>query len=182
MEKINWINGQAGGTPLSAENLNQMQDNIEKAINENTEAISHRQNIITAKGASSGDTLAPSDGAKIELENAISVGTKLTLENGGVKIGANIKKIMLSATTTFTSGQASQHSLVIYKNNNSLENRIARTILNNGSGVDSQATINIIPQIIDNIAEGDILYVYVSTSIEKSASNPLTMLTVEVIE
>ena len=34
MEKINWINGQAGGTPLSAENLNRMQDNIEEAINE----------------------------------------------------------------------------------------------------------------------------------------------------
>ena len=33
MNKINWINGQAGGTPLSAENLNQMQDNIEDAIN-----------------------------------------------------------------------------------------------------------------------------------------------------
>ena len=32
MNKINWINGQAGGTPLSAENLNQMQDNIEDAI------------------------------------------------------------------------------------------------------------------------------------------------------
>ena len=34
MEKINWINGQAGGTPLSAENLNQMQTNIEDAIDE----------------------------------------------------------------------------------------------------------------------------------------------------
>ena len=34
MNKINWINGQAGGTPLSAENLNQMQDNIEEAIND----------------------------------------------------------------------------------------------------------------------------------------------------
>lgn len=32
MEKINWINGQSGGTPLSAENLNLMQDNIEKEI------------------------------------------------------------------------------------------------------------------------------------------------------
>lgn len=28
MSKFNWINGQAGGTPLSAENLNQMQDNL----------------------------------------------------------------------------------------------------------------------------------------------------------
>lgn len=33
MDKINWINGQAGGTPLSAENLNLMEDNIETAIN-----------------------------------------------------------------------------------------------------------------------------------------------------
>ena len=36
MTKINWINGQAGGTPLSAENLNQMQDNIEEAFLEFT--------------------------------------------------------------------------------------------------------------------------------------------------
>ena len=28
MGKYNWIDGQAGGTPLSAENLNQMQDNL----------------------------------------------------------------------------------------------------------------------------------------------------------
>lgn len=28
MGKFNWIDGQAGGTPLSAENLNQMQDNL----------------------------------------------------------------------------------------------------------------------------------------------------------
>lgn len=34
MEKINWINGQSGGTPISAENLNLMQDNAENAINE----------------------------------------------------------------------------------------------------------------------------------------------------
>ena len=32
MNKINWINGQSGGTPLSAENLNLMQNNIEDAI------------------------------------------------------------------------------------------------------------------------------------------------------
>ena len=36
MEKINWINGQSGGTPISAENLNLMQDNAEEAIKEVT--------------------------------------------------------------------------------------------------------------------------------------------------
>lgn len=34
MNKITWVNGQSGGTPLSAENLNLMQDNIEEAIDE----------------------------------------------------------------------------------------------------------------------------------------------------
>ena len=33
MQKIDWINGQAGGTPLSAENLNQMEDYIESEFN-----------------------------------------------------------------------------------------------------------------------------------------------------
>lgn len=33
MDRITWINGQAGGTSLSAENLNQMETNIENAIN-----------------------------------------------------------------------------------------------------------------------------------------------------
>lgn len=42
MEKINWINGQAGGTPLSAENLNQMQDNIEKEITKQQEVLNKR--------------------------------------------------------------------------------------------------------------------------------------------
>ena len=182
MEKINWINGQAGGTPLSAENLNQMQDNIEKAINENTEAISHRQNIITAKGASSADTLAPADGAKVELVSAISVGTKLTLENGGIKIGANVKTIKVSATTTYTANFIGQHALWIYKNVNSLENRVARALMNTGDSTYVQPTINIIEQITNNISEGDILYVYASSSSNVSVSNSLTMLTVEVVE
>lgn len=41
MNKINWINGQAGGTPLSAENLNQMQDNAEEAIDEVDEKLNY---------------------------------------------------------------------------------------------------------------------------------------------
>lgn len=41
MNKINWINGQAGGTPLSAENLNQMQDNIEDAIDDVDEKFNY---------------------------------------------------------------------------------------------------------------------------------------------
>lgn len=44
MEKINWINGQAGGTPLSAENLNQMQDNIEDAIGDVNEKLNYSTN------------------------------------------------------------------------------------------------------------------------------------------
>ena len=46
MNKINWVNGQSGGTPLSAENLNLMQDNIEDAIDENTTKINQLENKI----------------------------------------------------------------------------------------------------------------------------------------
>lgn len=47
MEKINWINGQAGGTPLSAENLNQMQDNIEDAIEDLKNNVTTGQEVVT---------------------------------------------------------------------------------------------------------------------------------------
>lgn len=96
MEKINWINGQAGGTPLSAENLNQMQDNIEEAINENIEAISHRQNIITAYLSSQLYAISERDQI-ISLDASNVLGDKLSLENNAIKIGKGVSKVLISA-------------------------------------------------------------------------------------
>lgn len=49
MEKINWINGQSGGTPISAENLNLMQDNAENAIN-SLKSIVENLGVIEEQG------------------------------------------------------------------------------------------------------------------------------------
>lgn len=70
MDKINWINGQAGGTPLSAENLNLMQDNIEDAIDnvaETMEGITLYENL---NGTSETITLSESSAnfKRIQIE------------------------------------------------------------------------------------------------------------------
>lgn len=49
MEKINWQNGESGGTPLSAENLNLMQDNIENAIEEKQVNIDEQCGLLNEK-------------------------------------------------------------------------------------------------------------------------------------
>lgn len=179
MDKINWINGQAGGTPLSAENLNQMQDNIENAINEVLN-IATEKNIITASGAS-GEIATSSSGTKIALANSVSVGSKLTLTNdGGIIIGSGITKVAISASTTYTSSTASQHNIVIYKNSKSDANRVARMLFNCSSDVGIQATINIPYQLI-NVSENDVLYLYVSSSENKNVSGAMTFMTVEAV-
>lgn len=50
MDKINWINGQAGGTPISAENLNLMEDNIENAIESKVKVFSFSFDVGVLNG------------------------------------------------------------------------------------------------------------------------------------
>lgn len=174
MNKINWINGQAGGTPLSAENLNQMQDNIEDAIDEETQ-----RHIITAKGGGS-ETATTSSENKLIMATATTIGNKLTLTNdGGIKIGAGVTKVAISASTTYTGGDASQHALLIYKNSKANENRLARVLFNSSSNI--QTTI-IIPYQIVSVSENDILYLFASSSVDKRVSGPMSYMTVEVVE
>lgn len=63
MEKINWINGQAGGTPLSAENLNLMQDNIENAIDG---TVLYNNTIGTTGNVTLSDSVANYDYIEIQ--------------------------------------------------------------------------------------------------------------------
>lgn len=60
MDKINWINGQAGGTPLSAENLNLMQDNAEDAIDEVIDTINGTTLYDNSTGTTGDVTLSQS--------------------------------------------------------------------------------------------------------------------------
>lgn len=187
-----------GTTPLNAENLNQIQTNVENAIppvvdnltsTSATDALSANQgrilnektqrHIITAKGGSS-ETATTSSENKLIMATATTVGNKLTLTNdGGIKIGSGVTKVAISASTTYTGGDASQHTLLIYKNSKANENRLARVLFNSSSNI--QTTISIPYQII-SVSENDILYLFASSSVDKRVSGPMSYMTVEVIE
>ena len=70
MQKINWINGQAGGTPLSAENLNLMQDYIEEAME--------------------GDSDFTADDGYVRLESGLQIAWKTATVTGGGNSWANL--------------------------------------------------------------------------------------------
>ena len=167
----------SGATPLSAENLIQMETNTENAINEvDTKYSKH---IITAKGSSS-EMATTSSENKLIMATATTIGNKLTLTNdGGIKIGAGVTKVAISASTTYTGGDASQHVLLIYKNSKANENRLARVLFNSSSNI--QTTISIPYQIV-SVSENDILYLFASSSVNKYVSGPMTYMTVEVVE
>lgn len=137
------------------------------------------KNIITAKGGSS-EIATTSSENKLIMATATTIGNKLTLTNdGGIKIGAGVTKVAISASTTYTGGDASQHVLLIYKNSKANENRLARVLFNSSSNI--QTTISIPYQII-SVSENDILYLFASSSIDKYVSGPMSYMTVEVVE
>lgn len=138
------------------------------------------RNIITAKGASQ-EIETISSGSKVTLSNAVIVGNKLTINDGGIKIGSGVSKVVINASTTYTSSSPSQHGLIIYKNSKTDENRVARMLFNCGSNIDIQPTIDIPNQIIE-VSENDILYLYASSSSNKNISGALSYMTVEVVD
>lgn len=138
------------------------------------------KNIITAKGVSQ-EIETISSGSKVTLSNAVIVGNKLTINNGGIKIGSGVSKVVINASTTYTSSSPSQHGLIIYKNSKTDENRVARMLFNCGSSIDIQPTIDIPNQIIE-VSENDVLYLYASSSSNKNISGALSYMTVEVVD
>lgn len=138
------------------------------------------RNIITAKGVSQ-EIETISSGSKVTLSNAVIVGNKLTINNGGIKIGSGVSKVVINASTTYTSSSPSQHGLIIYKNSKTDENRVARMLFNCGSNIDIQPTIDIPNQVIE-VSENDILYLYASSSSNKNISGALSYMTVEVVD
>lgn len=154
--------------------INALSANQGRILNEKTQ-----KHIITAKGGSS-EIATTSSGNKLTMATATTIGNKLTLTNdGGIKIGAGVTKVAISASTTYTGGDVSQHALLIYKNSKAAENSLARVLFNSSSNI--QTTI-IIPYQIVSVSENDILYLFASSSVNKFVSGPMSYMTVEVVE
>ena len=157
----------------------EIRQHIQDIDDESIFVLKSDKNIITAKGGFA-EIATTSSENKLTMATATTIGNKLTLTNdGGIKIGAGVTKVAISASTTYTGGDASQHALLIYKNSKADENKLARVLFNSSS--DIQTTINIPYQIV-SVSENDILYLFASSSVDKHVSGPMSYMTVEVVE
>ncbi len=133
------------------------------------------KNIATAYTESN---LSPgtTDPTKFPITTKDSIGSKLTIFDGGIKIGVGVSKVIISAMVALSTNAQVSKNLYIYKNSIV----VARAVFNLAVAI--QPTIQITPKLID-VEENDIIYIYVSTggSDTFSSSSSLTYLTVEVV-
>lgn len=176
MEKINFTNGQEPA--LNGTNLNQLQDNIEKAISE-----IKQKNIITAYLTTS--IITTIDGfIKCTLDGSTSVGNKCVLENGSIKIGAGVSKIKVNGNVTYRydSGAIDVTGVYIKKNEETISQASTYKPDNN-----KPITASCSPFIVD-VVEGDVISLYgygtssISTRIVGDEPSRVTFMTIEVIE
>jgi len=177
MEKILFKDYPDTTTPIDAENLNTMQDNIENGIT----AISQK-NIATIYN-SSALNITPSKNyasTKLNLSDNVVVGNKLSVVSGGIKIGAGVSKIMVSGQVTIYRGTSKNGVGVDIRKNDDL---IAYSRCN---FVDwSEATATVTP-VLESVQEDDIIYLCFknadATSQYTLQGQKSTVLTVEVVE
>ena len=146
---------------------------VNDAINE-VKGIAIKKIATAQLNASLIDITAPQI---IAMDNIVSNTTLLTLENGGIKIGAGISKVLVSANYFGIKSTNELYMWTSIKNGaNEVSISITPGIVNFGAVVHSPKTIE--------VNEGDIIYLYkkddFKTTIRGDNSN--TWLTVEIIE
>ena len=120
----------------------------------------------------------------LNLELDTKIGNKLSLENGGIKIGSGVSKILVSAQMSFEAKNTRNIHFRVTKNNNSSEDNILAwryEHFNNGD----LGNLTISP-ILGEVQEGDLinLYYYCGAGdiISGNAFGKRTNMTVVVVE
>lgn len=168
MKKINFENFKSPG--LSKEVLMQLQDNIEEAIEDKNIITRNidRQNITVSSGWGTTD---------IPLSSENSIGNKLTSVLNGIKIGANVSKVLVSAYFEGIghNGADGDKSIGIEQNGTSIAGAYQ-----SGDVTAGYMSSSIIPTLV-NVSEGDVF----SLSISSGGSGTFEILggrlTVEVV-
>ena len=148
---------------INAENLN---NNFEELAEKNVMTAINVNTVTT--GYNTYD--------KITLEEYTKVGEKLTIENGGLKIGSGISYIKASASIIFSSvvNSTTRHHIIVRKNDGQALLGIARF---NGNW-ESIAT----NEVLISVKENDIIYLYVRTQDAGGSTTDACTLTVEAIK
>lgn len=144
--------------------------------------IAQEPNIMTAYQGTS-ITVSSANASKyanFNLSNFSSCGSKLSISNGGIKIGGNVKRIKVSAQAqVMPTGGAGIKHIRIYRNN-----AIVGWNAHRFTATNENATL-VIPERTYAVSEGDIIYLnyYGLAGDVFSGGNELqTVLTVEVVE
>lgn len=153
-------------TPINSTNLNNNFNELDTKTN---------PQIITAE-LTSNFTKTIADYEKLTLASAGSAGTKLTISNGGIKIGSGVSKIKVSAKASFNSVASSGLKWLTIFNNNS-------AIIPNPNNLTARGMIYSTTTIV-SVQENDIIYMYVNGVIGDvvRGGSGYTNMTVEVIE
>lgn len=166
--RINWQDGASGGTPLSAENLNKMDSQIEEntnAIEQNTSNIATINSNIgkTIKVSNNSSQVLTSDTDTIIAFNTVDFNTSnnLTLSNNRINIGTNINSVLVNARwTSFNITNASDNNYIyIFKNGE-------RASFKSSRGAYTQETSIVIP-----VQEND----YIEMHAYQSSSSNVTI-------
>ena len=168
--KINWENLPSTNTPVNADNLNHMDQGIYDA---------NEKNIITA-GITNNVTISTGGSNNINLNRTIaSVGSKLTLSNGKIVIGAGVNHILISGQWNMyiQTGNGDAKNFYVQKNSSNIItglNTIVRTVAVNATRGIGNLLIGVEP--------GDTISYQVYGGVNDSVTAAGNYLTVEVID
>lgn len=94
----------------------------------------------------------------LSLDFDTKMGNRLVFQNGGIKIGSGVSKILVSAQLTFESKSTRNTHVRIAKNNNSSTDRVLAWRYGNFSNGDvGNLTVS---TVLVNVQEGDLLNLY----------------------
>lgn len=179
MNKINWINGQAGGTPLSAENLNQMQDNIEDAIDEVESVLNEKIKTKYIMASTTTASNLSSDFQVLLNSEERQEGNAFTITNNRVVVGKGVSKVRVSGCIFVEGPQGTGYVWgKIMKNSTNTSTSLQP--YNNGGGFLSTS----IPPTIVPVTEGDTFRLIADSTVRGNIriSGQATWLLVEAVE
>lgn len=133
------------------------------------------KNIITIGLSENTSSLAV--GSKIPFDTTFnSIGNKLTINSGGIKIGSGVSKVLVSGQIQIQySSTNQQYSAKAYKNST----EITGAYTSQYKGGTAPITLTISPTLV-NVSKNDVIYLYLTYG--SSVIRPESYLTVEVME
>lgn len=163
-------------------NITNINSNI-NTINSNITNLQEK-NIMTLSLHSNFTVQTTNEYLPLTLDFDTKMGNRLIFQNGGIKIGAGVSKILVSAQLSFESKSARNTHLRIAKNsNNNTDNVLAWRYENFSNGDIGNLTVS---PVLADVQEGDLLNLYyycgANDVINGNAYGKRTNMTVMVVE